>query len=267
MTYRDGILPKSPLKYVVASIRFAPWPLLAKKVDEIQNELRDMLPLMNHIVLEATDGQAQPMGISHEAWMFADADKDYCAQVTKDQVIFFTSSYVNYKEFSDKNNRVLSTLYKFMNFIDVNNIGIRYLDHISPLSNEKKSDYISDKFLPPNVSGFPSRGSQVTADYSIGNDRLRVNIQGIPGALPIPQEMISLPVILNGPEKPFQIQPLAEQDLAVDMDAVSMFEHPKRLSMQELETTLDQLHKAANSFFRNADVFTDHAFKVWKGES
>lgn len=267
MTYRVGVLPKSPLKYVVASVRYAPWPLVAKKMDEIQDQLRDVLPLMHHIVLEAAEGQAPAMGIAHEAWMLADVGKTYCAQISKDQVIFFTNSYIDYKSFSEKNSKVLKTLFKFMGFMDVHNLGVRYIDHVKPLIGECKTDYISEKFLAPTIGELPPLGGHIISEYGIRDHKLRVNILGIPGALPIPQEMISLPVILNGPETPFQVQPLGEEEFIADMDAVTLYQNPKRLDLEILYSVLDDLHSVANSFFRNEELFTDHAFKIWKGES
>lgn len=265
MTNRTGILAKSPLKYVLASVRFAPWPLVAKKMDEIQDELRDVLPLMRHIKIEEPEGQTQVAGMGQDAWMLANADKDYCVQLSKDQIIFFTTSYSNYRKFSENNSRALSVLYKFMRFIDVHNAGLRYIDHIKPLDNEKKSDYISEKLLAPIIHGFSTYGSHTISDYKSGNYNLRVSILGIPNSFPIPQEMVSIPVILNGADKPFKVEPLGQEEFIADMDAVAMYENPKRLEKEDLENVLNNLHSVANEFFRNKEVFTDHAFKVWQG--
>lgn len=266
MTNRTGVLAKSPLKYVLASVRFAPWPLVAKKMDEIQNELRDVLPLMHHIRLETPEAQAQGLGLAQEAWMLADVDKDYCVQISKDQVIFFTTTYSDYQEFSEKNSRALGVLYRFMNFIDVNNAGVRYIDHVKPAANEKKSDYISKKFLAPSINGLESSGGHIISEYITTSEKLRVNVLGIPGAFPIPQEMVSIPLILNG-DQPFQVEALGSEDFIVDMDAIAMYPTPKRFSQQDLENVLHQLHNVANRFFRHEDVFTEHAFNVWKGEA
>lgn len=267
MTNRNGVLARSPLKYVLASVRFAPWPLVAKKMDEIQNELRDSLPLMHHIRVESPEGQAQAAGQSQDAWMLADADKDYCVQISKDQIIFFTNSYINYKEFSKKNSRALNVLYKFMGFIDVHNVGVRYIDQIKPQAGEKRSDYISNKLLPPELQGFTNSGGHIISEYSSENYKLRVNVLGVPGAFPIPQEILSLPLVLNGPEKPFHVETLGEQEFIVDMDAISMYAPPKRLEQKALEEVVNELHNVANKFFRHSEVFTDHAFNIWKGES
>ncbi|MCQ4282057.1 TIGR04255 family protein [Pseudomonas stutzeri] len=267
MTNRTGILAKTPLKYVLASVRFAPWPLVAKKMDEIQDELRDVLPLMHHIRIEVPEGQPQSAGMGQDAWMLADADKDYCVQFSKDQIIFFTKTYSHYKGFAERNSRALGVLYKYMKFIDVHNAGIRYIDHIKPHDNEKKSDYICDKFLPPAINDLSISGGHIISHYKSGSYDLRVNVLGIPGSFPIPQEMVSLPLILNGPDKPFQVEALGQEDFIADMDAITMYEHPKRLPKDELENVLNELHNVANKFFRHKDFFTEHAFNVWKGES
>ncbi|WP_150306347.1 TIGR04255 family protein [Pseudomonas saliphila] len=262
MSNRTGILHKSPLKYVLASVRFAPWPLVAKKMDEIQDELRDVLPLMHHVRIEVPEGQSQ-----QDAWMLADADKNYCVQFSKDQIIFFTKTYSNYKDFSEKNSRALGVLYKYMNFIDVHNAGIRYIDNIKPRDGEKKSEYVCDKFLAPAIHDLSISGGHIISHYKSGSYDLRVNVLGIPGSFPIPQEMVSIPLILNGPDKPFQVEALGQEDFIADMDAVAIYENPKRLKKEELEHVLNELHNVANKFFRHKDFFTEHAFNVWKGES
>lgn len=52
MQERSGILKNSPLAYTLASIRFAPWPLLAEKFPLIQDALRDIAPLIHEIQVQ-----------------------------------------------------------------------------------------------------------------------------------------------------------------------------------------------------------------------
>ncbi|MNN29612.1 hypothetical protein D3C81_1432240 [compost metagenome] len=89
---------------------------------------------------------------------------------------------------------------------------------------------------------------------------------GIPGGFPIPQDILSLPLILNGQDQPFQVEAIGKEDFIVDMDAISAYANAKRLNQEDLEKILMQLHNVANKFFRHEEVFTEHAFKVWKGE-
>jgi hypothetical protein len=61
MPDRSGILKTSPLAYMLASIRFAPWPLLAERFPLIQDALRDIVPLINEIQMQIpTAGSMQP---------------------------------------------------------------------------------------------------------------------------------------------------------------------------------------------------------------
>lgn len=267
MTTRTGVLKNSPLTMVFASVRFAPWALLGKRIDEIQNDLRDVLPFMHHIEVEAPDGAPQGMAFNNEAWMLISLDKSYGVQMTKDQVLIFTPQYVNYQDFEEKIERVLDTLLSQMKFMHVQNMGVRYIDHIKPKDQEQTSEYISDKFLVPTIKGYTSTGGHFFNEYTCKQHSLRVNVVNIPGALPIPQDAIPVLAIFNGIEKPLKLAQLKPQEALVDMDAVTIFESAEKRSKESIIEELKKLHTVANNFFRHEEVFSDYAFKVWKGES
>lgn len=68
MTDRTGILPNSPLIYAIASIRFAAWPLLSKKIDEIHDELREITPLIQTIQIQTGIPSIQGENVT-KLWM------------------------------------------------------------------------------------------------------------------------------------------------------------------------------------------------------
>lgn len=267
MTTRAGVLKNSPLTMVFASVRFAPWPLLGKRIDEIQNDLRDVLPLMHHIEVEAVDGVPQGATFNSEAWMLISLDKSYGVQITKDQLLVFSPQYLNFTDFEAKIDRVLTTLLAHMNFMHVQNMGVRYIDHIKPKENEQASEYISEKFLAPIIEGYTSSGGHFVNEYTCGKHRLRVNLINIPGMLPVPQDAIPVLAVFNGIENPLRLAQLKPQEFLLDMDAVAIFESAERRTKDSIIDELKKLHTVANNFFRHEEVFSDYAFKVWKGES
>lgn len=267
MTTRTGVLKKSPLSLVLASIRFAPWPVLGKRIDEIQNDLRDVLPFMHHLEVEAPDGAPVGTAFNNEAWMLISFDKSYGVQITKDQVLVFTPKYFDYKDFEQKIDRVLSTLLSHMKFMHVHNMGVRFIDHIKPEEGEKSADYISNKFLAPSIKNYTTNGGRFFSEYSCGSHKVRVNVLNAPGAVPLPQDAIPLLAIFNGIENPLKIEKLKQEEFLIDMDAVSIFPDAEKRSKEDLKKEFNKLHIAANNFFRHDEVFSDHAFKVWKGES
>jgi uncharacterized protein (TIGR04255 family) len=267
MTTRTGVLKKSPLSLVLASVRFAPWPLLGKRIDEIQNDLRDVLPFMHRLEVETPDGASQGVAFNNEAWMLISLDKSYGVQITKDQFLVFSPSYIDYKDFEKKIDRLLTTLLSHMKFMNVQNMGVRFIDHIKPREGEKSSEYISEKFLAPSIKDYETTGGRLFSEYSCGPHKIRVNVLNAPGAVPLPQDAIPVLAIFNGIENPLKLERLKPEEFLIDMDAVSIFPDAEKRSKDDIKKELNKLHSVANNFFRHEEVFSDYAFKVWKGES
>ncbi|MDH4610307.1 TIGR04255 family protein [Pseudomonas sp. BN102] len=267
MTTRTGVLASSPLTHVIASVRFAPWPRLAKQIDDIQDSMREIAPLMNAIQLEQVGPDGQALGKPHQAWVLVAPDHSFAIQFAQDQVLLIASKYNRFVDFSSKFERALSTLLEHMRFVDVLNIGVRYIDRIKAGEGESLSDYISASFLPPAVDGHDAVGGHIIAEYLKGdNTRLRVNSMSMPNALPVPQDVIGLLMMTSATNKPIQLDSLKPNELVLDMDAILINPAPARMSLSDVMSQLDRLHNVANDFFRHEGVCTEHAFKVWKGE-
>ncbi|MGE8100335.1 TIGR04255 family protein [Pseudomonas fluorescens] len=267
MTIRTGLLKRSPLKYVVASVRFAPWPLLGSKIAEIQDAIRDIAPLMHTIEIEqlSPNGQTiQRSGTTREAWMFMGADKSFGIQMSPDQLLLFTTSYTRFADFIKIYRQALDILIKHMRYVDVINMGARYIDYIKLSSEENLSDYISSSFLPPIAAGHKSVGANIVSEYSVDNSKLRVSSVSMPGLIPVPQDILGILMMID--PKPIQLTPLTDKELVFDMDAIKVFEKPTKMLAEPILEELDNLHTTANNFFRQPDVFTDYAFDIWKGD-
>lgn len=268
MTIRTGVLKHSPLSYALASIRFAPWPLMSKKIDEIQNDLREIAPLLNRIQVEqvGVDGQmTKGAGFASESWTLLASDKSYGFLLSQDQLLFMTTSYITYDDFEAKISHAMDVLFRYMVFMDVMNVGVRYVDRITPRDDEKISQYISSKFLPPSLDGYEINAGHIFSEYNVKGYNLRVNAVSIPGALPVPQDMLGVVVMMNGADKPLQFQGLRKEELLLDMDSIYNPGAPTRMNQGELKGLLRELHSNSNSFFRREDVLTDFAFQAWRG--
>lgn len=267
MTIRTGLLKRSPLKYVVASIRFAPWPLLGSKIAEIQDAIRDIAPLIHVIELEhvSPNGQAmQRPGSVREAWMLMSSDKSFGIQISPDQLLLFTTNYTRFADFIDIYKQALNILIKHMRYVDVINMGVRYIDYIKAAPEENLSNYISNSFLPPSAVGHDSVGANIITEYKKDEAKLRVTAVSMPGLIPVPQDILGLMMMIN--PQPIQLTPLSNKELVFDMDAIRVFEKPEKMLAEPILEQLDKLHSIANNFFRQPDVFTDYAFDMWKGD-
>ncbi|WP_162874175.1 TIGR04255 family protein [Pseudomonas viridiflava] len=267
MTNRTGILRNSPLTHAVASVRFAPWANLPNKIAEIQDELRDILPLLNAIQFEqGVPGQHSAAPVA-QAWMLMSSDKSHCIQFAPDQLLMFTTRYTRFSDFIAIYRRALSVLLNHMRFVDVINMGVRYVDRITALPTESLSQYITDKWLPPVLANSERVGGAIIGQYKIGSTYLRVNAQSLPNVLPIPNDIIGMTLMAQGQAGEIQLQPTSDKDLILDMDSTGAFSPPERMDLEQVILHLNSLHKIANEFFRNSDTLTDHAFNVWQGEA
>lgn len=272
MTNRNGILLHSPLTHAIASVRFAPWANLPNKIAEIQDELRDIAPLLNAVQIQtdpSLPGHHSAAGGSpiSQAWLLMASDKSFCIQFASDQLLMFATKYTRYSDFSSTYKRALTVLLKHMRFVDVINMGVRYIDKITAKPDEQISDYISDKWLPPALSGYDRAGGTVFGEYNKDTTRLRVTAQSLPNALPVPNDILGMLLMSQGPGTEIQFQGTTDKDLILDMDSVTAFSPPRRMEAEMVSINLDRLHSIANDFFRNSDAITDHAFSVWQGEN
>lgn len=266
MIDRTGILKNSPLVYALASVRFASWPFVAKKIDEIHDELRDIAPLIQHI-------QVQPLGLSGQAvqaegatsavWMLLSSDRSYGFHLAPDQLLVFTRKYRRYAEFEAIFNKGLEVLLKFMRFVDVTNTGVRYVDHIKMREGEKFRDYISKSLLPADFSGLHRVGGIVTGIYTVDEVELRVRCVTQPDTMSVPEDLIGVLAMAHEPGKRLQLNVLTGSEFLLDIDAIKNFPAPQRLDKQAILDQLNLLHQVANKFFRHEDVCTERAFKVW----
>lgn len=267
MTSRTGKLAKSPLAHVIASVRFAPWPRLAKHIDEIQDDLREIAPLMNVVQLEQVGPDGQAVGTPRQSWVLVAPDNSFSIQFAQDQILIHAYKYGVYSDFDGILKKSLSTLLNYMKFVDVMTMGVRYIDYVKPINGEPISEYVSDKLLAPSFSNHKSVGGQATYEYKVADDvRLRVNALSLPGSPRLSQDVWGVVAMDSQPPGNLKIELLGENELTLDMDAILVHPSPQRLDLESIMEKMHSLHAIANGFFRQEDVFTDYAFKVWKGE-
>ncbi len=270
MQDRSGILKNSPLAYTLASIRFAPWPLLTEKFPLIQDALRDLAPLIHDIQVQVpvSSQGAQPEFTTSRMWMMLSADRSLGIQFSTDQVLVFTREYTSYREFEVVLERVLGELLKLARFIDVSTLGVRYIDHIKTESQVELAKYVSAQLLAPTFEGLEQLGGSSTTSYKKGDKELRVRYTNFPGHPNVSDDLMGLLIMSHDPAKGLKIDNLQPGEAILDMDAIFSLVKPLKVDSSEKALVhLRELHTVANDFFRHPDVFTDYAFSFWKGES
>lgn len=265
MTDRTGILINSPLIYAIASIRFAPWPLLAKKIEEIHDELREITPLIQTIQMQSSIHGMQSENVT-KLWMLLSSNRKLGIHLASDQLLVFSSEYSRYTEFESVLRTCLNVLLKHMRFMDVTNTGVRYVDHIKVKDNESRKQYISERLLSASFSGITDIGCVYFGSYKSGDYDLKIRCTSQPDSPTIPEDMIGLLAMSSEPTSTLGLDMLNDGVL-LDIDAYKVYPTPTRMDKEVLLEQLKNLHHIANDFFRQNDVCTDYAFKTWKGET
>lgn len=264
MTDRTGILTNSPLIYAIASIRFAPWPLLAKKIEEIHDDLREITPLIQTIQVQSGIFGMQGENLT-KLWMLLSSDRHLGIHLASDQLLVFSSRYSRYTEFESVLDKCLSVLLEHMRFMDITYTGVRYIDHIKVKDGENRKEYISERLLTMPFSGIIDNGCVYFGSYKSGEYDLKVRCTSQPDSLAIPEDMIGLLTMSSEPGNTLRLETL-NSGVLLDIDSHKIYPTPERMNQGTLLAQLKDLHRIANDFFRHNDVCTDYAFKTWKGE-
>ena len=240
-------------------------------MDEIQDELREIAPLIQPIVTQQVDLMVQPLkfdgATSTSAWVFMSNDRTLGIHMSQDQLLVFTNKYVRYADFEKIIDKSLQVLLKHMRFMDISITGVRYVDHIKMQEGEQYQDYINESLLPSDFAGLDRIGGVIAGVYKVNDVSLRVRCITQPDAFTVPEDIIGLAALTQEPNKPIELKVLSESELLLDMDAIKQFPEPQRMDNQkDILVHLQNLHTVANNFFRHQDVCTNHAFKLWKGE-
>lgn len=269
MTNRTGILKNSPLIYALASIRFAPWPLMAQKIDEIQDDLREITPLINKIHMRhiGLGGQFLPKidDATPAQWVLTSSDRSYGFILAPDQLLFFSKKYTRYADFASIIEKGLIVLLKHMRFLDITNIGVRYVDHIKVIEGKKPSDYITANLLPAEFPHLEMMGGISMESYKSKEAELRVRCTNQSDVPSIPEDMIGMIAMIQEPGQPFELELLKSNEILLDIDAVKAYSTYRMNETSDILNQLEFLHKEANAFFRHESVCTEFAFEIWKG--
>jgi uncharacterized protein (TIGR04255 family) len=238
---------------------------LAKEIDEIQEELRELTPLIHKVeVKQAVAGSTEE--VTSNSWMLLSTDRNLGIVLSSEQLLVFSTRYTRYDDFSDKLARALGALLKHMRFIDVTSMGVRYVDSVQIQPDQTFKDYITPKLLPAEISPFTVEGGATVVVYDLGEIKLQVRCVAQPDQFTMPLDLIHLHAIAQGPTGGLRLEKLGNRKLLLDIDAKQTYVEPSRMNEKDqLLGVLRTLHIKANEFFRHKDVCTDFAFEIWKG--
>lgn len=255
----------APVYFTLAQIRFNPFLNLAKYLPAIQDKFRayhfsDFRPeQVQQIAFPAAGqlgGQAVPPAVSSQSrYIFGNIAGTDNYVLDSSSLVFQTTAYETFEEFSDSFRQGLSIVNNELNLDFVERLGVRYFDAVMPLEGETLTDY-----LVPEVMGASDFTNTLVQSLS---ETVSLSDHG---------KLVSRVVIRDGPlGMPSDILPLAPglspqftsfqgRHAIIDSDAYNETRRP--FDINEVLKNLDGLHNEINTSFKK--VVTEYALQVWK---
>lgn len=269
------LLANAPVVFVLAAIRFEPLESLASWMADIQEGLRDRMPLYRRVrqvisphgfelAVDPLDFDANHPASS---WVMSSIDGQASIQVSKGALIIHTRRYSSFTEFAELVQIALGGLLKHAKKIHVSQVGIRYIDHLRVIEGVGVDKFVPAQLLPhvPDIEGLALKAATSTTSYSCGAHLLNVRFNTGSGMSVIPDDL--MPVYLSsskpGPGGVVQFQTLSPQEGVLDTDCLAAELAMQVTDEQSVLSLLDQLHVTANKYFRA--VTTSDATDAWNG--
>lgn len=278
MVNRDGVLPSAPLYFVLCGVRFRLRESVPAWIGTIQERLYEVGftrlnrvrqgPISNVVEL-AIDPEDFDQAHPGAAYLFSREDRGVSIQIHKAGLTVFSRSYVHYTDFAADVSAAVEAILANARYLEVETMGIRYLDFIRPQDGESLSQYVAQGLLPFEPHWDDWQGSVMTGTsvnrYRIGNDQLVVRFVGA-GHPVVPQDLVMAHLSsFRVAEIPVEQEMIGQQQGTLDIDAVRIGGVFKAERAEQVEIEIRRLHGLANGFFRR--VCTDHAFSRWNQES
>jgi uncharacterized protein (TIGR04255 family) len=140
-------LTKSPLTYVLGQVKISPIVDMQRHIPNIQEKLRKDLPKFNEI--ETLDVNVQPNQKDvrvNTRWHFYDKESTTGLLLEKDTLIFHTTNYNTFDQFSDFLEKTLKNINEVLNIGLCTRLGLRYINFV---------DENIEKFIQKPLLGFP----------------------------------------------------------------------------------------------------------------
>ena len=253
-------LPRAPLIFVLAQVRFNPVLKMESYVPDIQEYLRHhefpryRVETIQNIMI-GTETKTEVA----KRWIFDDTDNHRQVILTTDAVTFQTTAYDTFDGFVSNFSTVTQPLIDYARVELIQQIGLRYVDLLTKIDNIESRDQVK-----PGLSGILS--SEIGVEKTAFSFVLQA--QAPPGLLTVRSvQLLDMPAFLppdiGQTTLRFPDRVLNAQNARVlDFDHISQRNHP--FSCDALPEVLTDLHEYTDKAFRA--VATEQAIKAWSKE-
>lgn len=171
-------LANHPLLFVLAEFRFAEIMGIEKYLSDIQEEIRNIFPLVNEQTVQEVNITPDGMEVKQtKQWAFIDKSKHNAVIINNKRLVFITSDYQRFDGFKKHCELSLEALIKVAKPIIFTRIGLRYADLITASNGEDITDYVkSNIYDQSHLNGVGSpvlQNNEAVLDTSEGSMVIR----------------------------------------------------------------------------------------------
>lgn len=254
-------LKNPPVYFTVTQVRFNALLKLSDYLPSIQEGLRKAgYPAFSThssiaIQLADKDGQVVPQPVSHEQFLFANAQQTHSFVLSADALIFQSTNYGTYELFSSAFLKGLELIHKVVTLDFTERVGLRYLDHVLPKAGSELGQY-----LAPEVQGLSTRLGGVAVHsyaeaFNLVNDvKLRARVVIQEGGLAFPPDLLPQGMVV-------QSRFAQAEGLHAILDTDGFVEGRELFSLDTVGQQLQSIHEAIVAAFRA--TVTEHAIAAW----
>jgi len=204
----------------------------------------------------AQEGQATPPSVINlEQFLFGNADKTHSFLLNPDALTLQSTRYGRFEDFSAQFLKGLALVHEVVQLDFTDRVGLRYLDHVAPGSNDRL-----DQYLVPEVRGLGARldGKAVhsfSETYSrVGDVQLRSRVLIQDSGLAFPPDLTADGMAIDG-------RFLEYSGHHATLDTDGFVEGRMAFSTPAVGEQLGTIHRVISAAFKAA--VTEYAFKVW----
>ncbi len=247
-------LENQPLKFALAEFRFSPVLQIAEFIPRIHEGIRKQYPIPVKRSEQAV--QVQPGGIAVSAvdrWAFISANKKSAIDINQDRLVYVTTEYPRFPEFSEICKQAIETLVSIVEPSLILRIGLRYSDLITVDDGENITELVDEHFGLPNCIGPLGKIRQYSTDTFTHTDMGGLVIRTLYGE----NDLACLPDV-KGLPIPITADATPSERMILDFDHYwEAKDESVSFETSDVLEKLDVLHKTSREAFWK--VTTDYA--------
>lgn len=252
----------APVFYTLSQVRFNPIAQMSEYVPRIQDHLRrrgfpDFRPEVQVELAIRRPDEPQPdiQPQQRMRWSFTNTQRTEGYLLLSDVLIFHTTEYDSFKDFSDKIISGLALVHELVELAYVERIGLRYLNAIVPLAGDTLEHYLNPSLMGLSVTfGDGLRHSFTETVTQIDNGTLVARSVISDGGLALPPDLFPLQLELQS-----RFASITNRNAVLDIDY--FITKRSNLILKQVETQLLASHNIVETAFKVS--VTGDALKRW----